>query len=114
VSRPLQAAPEQPAAPAKRSVKPSQPDGKMAKEAIGEQDVEYSVRNTKLRIEMHWWLKNRTQESENVHGLAEEHRQYLMQRHGTLDLDPVPDMSDSDPYNWPKSKVSDHINLEEL
>ncbi|AEO68579.1 uncharacterized protein THITE_2145700 [Thermothielavioides terrestris NRRL 8126] len=32
--------------------------------------------------------------------LTEEHRQYLLARHGTLDLDPIPDMNDADPYNW--------------
>ena len=38
--------------------------------------------------------------------LSEEHRQYLLARHGTLDLDPIPDMNDADPYNWPKWRVS--------
>jgi len=46
------------------------------------------------------------QNSDQIHALTEEHRQYLLQRHGTLDLEPVPDMTDNDPYNWPKSKVS--------
>jgi MFS family permease len=36
--------------------------------------------------------------------LSEEHRQYLLQRHGTLDLDPMPSMGDADPYNWPTWK----------
>lgn len=40
-----------------------------------------------------------------IYGLSEEHRQYLLQRHGTLELDPVPDASDADPYNWTTSKV---------
>lgn len=39
--------------------------------------------------------------------LSEEHRQYLLARHGTLALDPVPDMNDADPYNWPTWRVSD-------
>lgn len=38
--------------------------------------------------------------------LSEEHRQYLLQRHGTLELDPIPLMTDADPYNWPSWKVS--------
>ncbi|KAK3937522.1 major facilitator superfamily domain-containing protein [Diplogelasinospora grovesii] len=42
--------------------------------------------------------------SDEIEGLSEEHRQYLLQRHGTLDLEPVPDMTDNDPYNWPKHK----------
>lgn len=36
--------------------------------------------------------------------LSEEHRQYLLQRHGTLELDPLPTASDADPYNWPTWK----------
>ena len=37
--------------------------------------------------------------------LSQEHREYLLARHGTLELDPVPTMSDADPYNWPSWKV---------
>lgn len=37
--------------------------------------------------------------------LSESHREYLLQRHGTLDLDPIPSQSDADPYNWPTWKV---------
>lgn len=37
--------------------------------------------------------------------LSTEHREYLIQRHGTADLDPIPDMSDADPYNWPTWKA---------
>ncbi|KAA8571080.1 hypothetical protein EYC84_000435 [Monilinia fructicola] len=36
--------------------------------------------------------------------LSEEHRQYLLSRHGTLDLDPLPSPSDADPYNWSNRK----------
>ena len=39
-------------------------------------------------------------------GLSQDHRDYLIARHGTLELDPVPDFGDQDPYNWPKWKVS--------
>lgn len=42
---------------------------------------------------------------ENAEGISSEHRQYLLNRHGTYDLDPVPDMGDADPYNWPQWKV---------
>lgn len=35
--------------------------------------------------------------------LSKEHREYLLASHGTLELDPMPDMNDADPYNWPKS-----------
>ena len=45
-------------------------------------------------------------EKEEVANLSEEHRQYLFARHGTLELDPVPLMTDADPYNWPQWKVS--------
>lgn len=37
--------------------------------------------------------------------LSEEHRQYLLERHGTLELDPIPTMGTADPYNWPQWKV---------
>ena len=39
-------------------------------------------------------------------GLSQEHRDYLLVRHGTLDLDPMPDNGDQDPFNWPRWKVS--------
>lgn len=38
--------------------------------------------------------------------LSQEHRDYLLQRHGTLDLDPMPSDDPADPYNWPTWKVS--------
>lgn len=41
--------------------------------------------------------------------LPKAHRDYLLQRHGTLELDPIPGMGPADPYNWPEWKVSDHI-----
>lgn len=37
--------------------------------------------------------------------LPNEHRQYLLQRHGTLTLDPLPSQDPADPYNWPDWKV---------
>ena len=37
--------------------------------------------------------------------LSQSHREYLSHRHGTLDLDPIPSLSDADPYNWPTWKV---------
>lgn len=37
--------------------------------------------------------------------LAPRHREYLLERHGTLELDPVPYMDDADPYNWPSWRV---------
>lgn len=41
---------------------------------------------------------------EGINDLSDEHREYLLHRHGTLDLDPIPDMSDADPYNWSQKK----------
>ena len=35
-------------------------------------------------------------------------REYLLQRHGTAHLDPIPTANDEDPYNWPVWKVSDY------
>lgn len=40
----------------------------------------------------------------DVQHLSEEHRAYLLQRHGTLNLDPIPGHGDADPYNWTSSK----------
>lgn len=43
------------------------------------------------------------------HGIAgdmsPEHRDYLMARHGTTDLNPLPTMDPADPLNWPSWKV---------
>ena len=43
------------------------------------------------------------------HGIAgdmsPEHRDYLMARHGTADLNPLPTMDPADPLNWPSWKV---------
>lgn len=35
-----------------------------------------------------------------VKGLDEAHRKYLLERHGTYSLDPLPSMDDNDPLNW--------------
>ncbi|PVI05024.1 MFS general substrate transporter [Periconia macrospinosa] len=40
--------------------------------------------------------------SAEITNLSEEHRKYLLEKHGTLDLDPVPSMTDADPFNWPR------------
>lgn len=39
--------------------------------------------------------------------LAPGHREYLLQRHGTVDLIPLPCQDPADPLNWPNWKVSD-------
>lgn len=45
--------------------------------------------------------------------LSKGHRDYLIERHGTLDLDPIPGISRTDPYNWPTWKVSRlHYSME--
>lgn len=38
--------------------------------------------------------------------LSQEHRDYLIKRHGTIELDPIPSDDPADPYNWPAWKVS--------
>ncbi|KAL4891469.1 MFS multidrug transporter [Aspergillus ambiguus] len=38
---------------------------------------------------------------ERISTLSDQHRAYLMQRHGTLNLDPIPSMHPGDPLNWP-------------
>jgi hypothetical protein len=42
---------------------------------------------------------------EDIASLSQEHRDYLIKRHGTLDLDPLPGFGNADPYNWPAWKV---------
>lgn len=44
-------------------------------------------------------------------GLSVSHKEYLIQRHGTLDLDPIPSPSNADPYNWPLWKVLTPLSL---
>ncbi|PGH20374.1 hypothetical protein AJ80_03642 [Polytolypa hystricis UAMH7299] len=44
-----------------------------------------------------------------VEGLSAEHREYLLGRHGTVELDPIPKLGAADPYNWPTWKK--HANL---
>ncbi|OJJ37928.1 hypothetical protein ASPWEDRAFT_108862 [Aspergillus wentii DTO 134E9] len=43
--------------------------------------------------------------------LSEPHRSYLLERHGTLDLDPIPSMNPADPYNWPSWKKITNLAL---
>ncbi|KAL4918315.1 major facilitator superfamily domain-containing protein [Aspergillus aurantiobrunneus] len=43
--------------------------------------------------------------------LSEQHQAYLLQRHGTLDLDPVPSIDPADPYNWPLWKKTTNLAL---
>lgn len=37
--------------------------------------------------------------------LSPSHIEYLLSRHGTLELNPVPSAHHADPYNWPAWKV---------
>ncbi|KAJ5765422.1 hypothetical protein N7520_004981 [Penicillium odoratum] len=43
--------------------------------------------------------------------LSKSHRDYLMERHGTLELDPLPTMDPADPYNWPEWKKMANLLL---
>ncbi|KAF5016584.1 hypothetical protein F66182_11692, partial [Fusarium sp. NRRL 66182] len=43
--------------------------------------------------------------------LSPQHREYLLQRHGTLNLDPIPSADDADPYNWPVWKKRTNLVL---
>lgn len=40
-----------------------------------------------------------------VDSLPQFHKNYLLKRHGTLNLSPLPNMDPADPLNWPKWKV---------
>ena len=37
--------------------------------------------------------------SDSTAFLSEAHKLYLIERHGTVDLDPIPSMDPADPYN---------------
>ncbi len=39
-------------------------------------------------------------------GLTTSHKDYLLSRHGTLELDPMPAQDPADPLNWPRWKAS--------
>ncbi|KAJ5316379.1 hypothetical protein N7476_006686 [Penicillium atrosanguineum] len=43
--------------------------------------------------------------------LSEAHKTYLVERHGTLDIDPIPSMDPADPYNWPLWKKTANLSL---
>jgi hypothetical protein len=45
-------------------------------------------------------------EDTNGDNISVEHRNFLLQHHGTVDLDPLPSMDLADPLNWPSWKVS--------
>ncbi|KAJ7615307.1 major facilitator superfamily domain-containing protein [Roridomyces roridus] len=55
----------------------------------------------KLATEMEYRTDD---EEDEIEVLSPEHQHYLLQRHGTLDLDPMPSMDPADPYNWSNSK----------
>jgi hypothetical protein len=38
--------------------------------------------------------------------ISREHKEYLIRRHGTHELTPLPTMDPADPLNWPSWKVS--------
>lgn len=42
--------------------------------------------------------------------LSPAHRDYLVELHGTLELDPLPGYGNADPYNWPKWKVYSFVD----
>ncbi|KAF2141050.1 uncharacterized protein K452DRAFT_351714 [Aplosporella prunicola CBS 121167] len=50
-------------------------------------------------------------EEGDVSHLTQDHRNYLLQRHGTLALDPIPSDDPADPYNWPEWKKNINLTL---
>lgn len=57
--------------------------------------TEESLRETEYSLDPAW------DEAYAATGLSPIARTYLIDRHGTLDLDPMPEPTDDDPYNWP-------------
>jgi hypothetical protein len=47
----------------------------------------------------------------NNEQLPAEHREYLLARHGTLDLTPLPSIHPQDPFNWPTWKKDIFLGL---
>lgn len=43
--------------------------------------------------------------------LSPEHQAFLLDRHGTLNLDPIPSTDPADPYNWPRWKKTANLTL---
>lgn len=41
--------------------------------------------------------------------ISEEHKEYLISKHGTWELEPLPSMNDDDPLNW--SQISKNVQL---
>ncbi|KAF2755489.1 MFS multidrug transporter [Pseudovirgaria hyperparasitica] len=56
-------------------------------------------------------LKSTYIDDSSLAHLPQEHRDYLLQRHGTLALDPMPSMDPADPYNWPGWKKTANLIL---
>ncbi|KAF2089127.1 synaptic vesicle transporter [Saccharata proteae CBS 121410] len=50
-------------------------------------------------------------EADDAAHLEPEHREYLLMRHGTLSLDPLPMADPADPYNWPAWKKNTNLVL---
>lgn len=48
---------------------------------------------------------------DDVVELSPAHREYLIARHGTDQLDPIPYPDDADPYNWPTWKKTTNLAL---
>lgn len=43
--------------------------------------------------------------------LSPEHQAFLIDRHGTVNLDPIPSIDPADPYNWPSWKKGTNLAL---
>ncbi|ODM14492.1 hypothetical protein SI65_10114 [Aspergillus cristatus] len=43
--------------------------------------------------------------------LSSEHQAFLIDRHGTVNLDPIPSIDPADPYNWPSWKKGTNLAL---
>jgi hypothetical protein len=65
--------------------------------------LEYgNLTDHELRPQHTYYTENGDEEPQ----LSESHHTYLLKRHGTVSLDPIPSADPADPYNWPAWKVS--------
>jgi hypothetical protein len=78
---------------------------------LGSRDLDASAAAAKSPIEPGEFRPSLPEDDMKRHGISEsdhiypEHRDYLMRRHGTLDLNPLPSVDPADPLNWTQTKV---------
>jgi predicted MFS family arabinose efflux permease len=86
--------------------KPSPIEHDEVRRSMKPESLNHTERNEDALHQQHTYY---TDTGEEEPRLSEPHRNYLLQRHGTVMLDPLPSADPADPYNWPAWKKN--INL---